>query len=50
MMKTTKLTAKTLTEARGKIADLYAKDFNDGDKAEVTFPDGDKHIYIFKDT
>lgn len=40
--------AKSSEEVSEYLSNLLAEDFNEGDRAEVTYPDGTKHIYVFK--
>lgn len=42
------ITANSSDEARERIAGLHAEDFNYGDQAEVVYPNGEKHIYVFE--
>ena len=44
------LKAASYEEARKLISELPAEEYNEGDKAEVTFPDGSKHFYVFRAT
>lgn len=40
--------ADTSEEAQRYISELPAQEYNEGDKAEVTYPDGSKHIYVLR--
>jgi len=45
-MKTYKIIALTGDDAREQISEILSP-LNKGDKAEVTYPDGSKHIYEY---
>lgn len=39
----------TIDEAREYISEIEVEKLNDGDQAEVTFPDKSKQVYVFRD-
>ena len=47
-MKTIQFKTSSIEAARGYLSELFAAEYNEGDRAEVTFPDGNKHIYVLK--
>lgn len=47
-IKTVCFKGETDKEARKYISSLPAESYNEGDKAEVTFPDGRKQIYVLE--
>ena len=46
-MSTVRFQATTVEEAKKYISGFHAQNYLDGDEAEVTFPDGTKHIYVY---
>ena len=46
-MKTIQFKAASTKEARKHLSELFAAEYNDGDRAEVTLPDGSKYGYVF---
>jgi len=49
VMKVTQLEAVSSEEARKLMAELHTEKYREGDRAEVTFPDGSKQVYVFKE-
>ncbi len=47
-MKTIQFKTSSTKETRDRLAELFIAEYNEGDRAEVTFPDGSKHIYVLK--
>ena len=47
-MKIIKFKSASADEAREYISNLEVESLNEGDKAEVTLPDGSKQIYVLK--